>query len=78
MKIFEQYLIEDLHITDTRAVDLAQAMDELHRAMCKLDSTNLAIVHQVGLTNLMRSFSQLEQVHDVMPDYTNLWTKVEV
>jgi hypothetical protein len=66
-KLFEQYLVRDLGITETRAPELAEAMDTLHRALCQMDIENIDKVHQVGLGNLMRTYSDIEKVKDVMP-----------
>lgn len=74
-KLFEKYLIEDLKLAETRAPELAEAMDKLHNALCQMDTENLEKVHQVGLTNLMRTFSQVEEVREVMPKYSKLWSK---
>lgn len=37
----ERVLVEDFGIADTRAMSIRQAMREIHRAVCYLDSHNL-------------------------------------
>jgi len=68
-KLFEQYLIEEIEITDTRAGKLAEAIETIHRALCCLDEANLFKVHAVGLNGLLRDYIRIEQVRDVMPQF---------
>ena len=42
----ERVLVEDFGIADTRAMSIRQAMREIHRAVCYLDSHNLKRIWQ--------------------------------
>lgn len=68
-KLFEKYLVEEVGIAETRAPELAEAMDKLHSALCQMDTENLAKIHQRTIGGLMRDFSLLEEVREVMPAF---------
>lgn len=68
-KLFEEYLVKEVGIAQTRAPELAQAMDKLHNALCQMDTENLEKVHQVGLVELMREFCKIEEVREVIPTF---------
>lgn len=68
-KLFEKHLVEEVDIAETRAPELAEAMDKLHSALCQMDKANLEKVNRIGLVELMRVFSKIEQVREVMPAF---------
>lgn len=68
-KLFERYLIEEVGIAETRAPEIAEAYDKLHSALCQLDTENLSKVHQRTIGGLMRDFSVIEEVKEVMPSF---------
>lgn len=66
---FLKYLIDEVGIAETRAPDFAEAFDKLHSAMCQMDLDNQRKINQIGLVELMRGFSELEQVCEVIPRF---------
>jgi hypothetical protein len=66
---FLKYLIDEVGIAETRAPDFAEAFDKLHSAMSLMDLENQRRINQIGLVELMRGFSEMEQVCEVMPTF---------
>lgn len=65
---FEKYLIEEIGITKTRTKDLKEAIEQLHRALCRMDTENLSKVHKITFGGLMREYIKIEEVRNIMPE----------
>jgi len=65
---FEKYLKEEIGITETRTKDLKEAIEQLHRALCRMDTDNLSKVHKITFGGLMREYIKIEEVRNVMPE----------
>lgn len=56
---FQQYLI-DLGIADTRVADIDKGIDELHKALCKLDFNGLGVIKKMGgVAKLLNNWAEL-------------------
>ena len=61
MKFFQKHL-EKLGMATTRTPKLAEAMMELHLALCNLDTDNLEIVRNSSILGLLEDYCVIEQV----------------
>ena len=55
-------------LADTRVYSLADAIEMLHAAMCKLDNGNLALFRSKTIEQRLQEYAQTEQLRDVTKD----------
>lgn len=61
MYLFQQRLIEELGIAETRAPSIAEGMEALFNALAQLDNKQFGIIKRIGLEKLMDIYSATEE-----------------
>ena len=65
-KLFNDYLVEKLGLAPTRSPEFSDAFSKLHAALANMDVANQDIIQAVGLNELMKRFSKIEEVKTVL------------
>ena len=61
-------------LPESRAYDLVAALDGLHKALCKLDYTNLELFMAKSIEERLSDYAKAEQLRDVATEGRKLCT----
>jgi len=75
-------MIKDTHqklvqfgIKESRCQDVAQALDGLHHALCRLDSDSLNIINKKSLNSLLNTYCKSEELSILFSEKNQQKTK---